>query len=270
MQPKLISDLISLEGRTVLLTGACGAIGSVIAAGLAELKASLILVDLPTTNGDALKNLLIKKFGIEASFIACNLESIEERKKFIDKILKKYFSIEVLINNAAFIGSAKLDGWAVKFEKQSIETWNRVLDVNLTSIFHLSRDLTPLLKESKYGGSIINISSIYGIYGPDWSLYEGTDMANPASYAVSKGGVLQLTRWLSTTLCPEIRVNAISPGGIYRGQNESFVRRYVDRTPLGRMGNEEDLLGGIIYLATDLSKYVTGQNLSIDGGWGIW
>ena len=95
-------------------------------------------------------------------------------------------------------------------------------------------------------------------------------MGNPAAYAASKGGLLQLTRWLATTLAPDVRVNAVSPGGIFRGQPQAFVERYTSRTPLGRMASEHDLRGAIAYLASDLSSYVTGQNLAVDGGWGVW
>ena len=119
-------------------------------------------------------------------------------------------------------------------------------------------------------GSIINIASIYGINGPDFSLYEDTEMGNPAAYAASKGGLIQLTRWLSTSLAPKIRVNAVSPGGIFRNQPKNFVERYENKTPLGRMANEEDLKGIIAYLSSDLSSYVTGQNIVIDGGWTVW
>ena len=124
--------------------------------------------------------------------------------------------------------------------------------------------------KSQEGASIINIASIYGLYGPDWSLYEGTNMNNPAAYAASKGGLIQLTKWLATTIAPEVRVNAISPGGIFRNQSTIFVKRYEDKTPLGRMASEDDFRGAIAYLATDMSKYVTGQNFSVDGGWGVW
>jgi NAD(P)-dependent dehydrogenase (short-subunit alcohol dehydrogenase family) len=143
------------------------------------------------------------------------------------------------------------------------------MEVNLTAVFDLSKGLSTLLKESK-SGSIVNIASIYGMYGPDWSLYQGTSMSNPAAYAASKGGLIQLTRWLATTVSPEVRVNAVSPGGIFRGQPEEFVKRYEARTPLGRMASEEDFRGAIAYLTSDLSRFVTGQVLNVDGGWGVW
>jgi NAD(P)-dependent dehydrogenase (short-subunit alcohol dehydrogenase family) len=101
-------------------------------------------------------------------------------------------------------------------------------------------------------------------------LYEGTAMGNPAAYAASKGGLLQLTRWLATTVAPQVRVNSISPGGVWRNQPESFVERYKARTPLARMATEDDFRGAIAFLASDLSGYVTGQDLAVDGGWGVW
>ena len=133
----------------------------------------------------------------------------------------------------------------------------------------MSQAFIPLLRKNN-NGSIINIASIYGMNAPDYSLYKGTDMGNPAGYSVSKGGLIQLTRWLATTLAPDIRVNAISPGGVLRNQPKEFIQRYNARTPLGRMATEEDFKGVIAYLASDLSQYVTGQNLLVDGGWTIW
>ena len=177
--------------------------------------------------------------------------------------------LDILINNAAFVGTSDLKGWVTDFENQSVETWQRALEVNLTAAFDLSKGLAPKLKQNGHG-SIINIASIYGLNGPDYSLYEGTDMGNPAAYAASKGGLLQLTRWLSTTLAPDVRVNSISPGGVFRNQPEEFVKRYKARTPLGRMASEEDIKGAMVYLASDLSMYMTGQNLVVDGGWTAW
>jgi len=108
------------------------------------------------------------------------------------------------------------------------------------------------------------------MYGPDWNLYEGTSMGNPAAYGTAKGGLIQLTRWLATTVAPQIRVNTISPGGIYRNQPKQFVERYKSKTPLRRMATEDDFRGVVAYLASDMSKYVTGQNINVDGGWGAW
>ena len=137
--------------------------------------------------------------------------------------------------------------------------------MNLTSVFDLIKELQPSLKKSKRP-SIINISSIYGIRGPDWEIYNNTEMGNPAVYAISKAGIIQLTRWLACTLAPKIRVNSITLGGIFRNQPKSFVKKYKDKTPLKRMAIEKDVNGAILYLSSNLSNYVTGANLVIDGG----
>ena len=141
--------------------------------------------------------------------------------------------------------------------------------MNLTAAFHLSQGLAPIIRRST-GASIVNIGSIYGYYAPDFKLYEGTNLGNPAAYAVSKAGLTQLTRWLSTALAPTIRVNSISLGGIEREQTETFKTNYVSKTPLQRMAKEDDALGALILLATDMAEYITGQNIFVDGGWGVW
>src|SRR5262249_36596755 len=119
-------------------------------------------------------------------------------------------------------------------------------------------------------GAVINVASIYGIVGPNLALYTATDLGNPAAYAASKGGLLQLTRWLATVLAPRVRVNAISLGGVRRAQPDAFVERYQRHTPVGRRAREEDVKGAVVYLASDLSAYVTGHNLVVDGGWTTW
>lgn len=263
-----ISSLINLKGRRALITGAAGGLGRIMAQTLAELGTDLVLLDLPNAPIDALAEEIKKTWGVMVVVRHCDLESESEREALITE-LKQKGQLDILINNAAFVGTSGLQGWAVPFAEQSVETWRRALEVNLTAVFHLCQGLAQLLQASSHG-SIINIASIYGEYGPDWGLYAGTTMSNPAAYGASKGGLLQLTRWLATTLAPHVRVNAISPGGVARGQPAAFVTRYEARTPLGRMATEDDFRGAIAFLASDMSAYVTGQNLSIDGGWGVW
>ena len=117
---------------------------------------------------------------------------------------------------------------------------------------------------------ILNIASIYGVLGPDMEIYAGTNMGNPAAYAVSKGGLIQLTKWLSTILAPKIRVNCISAGGVKRGQSKSFISKYEKKVPLARMAVEEDIAKAMLFLTSDLSSYVTGQNIMVDGGYSSW
>jgi NAD(P)-dependent dehydrogenase (short-subunit alcohol dehydrogenase family) len=259
-------ELSSLNKRRALITGATGKLGRIFAETLAELGADLYLVDLPGSDFQTLTHDLVKKWGVDVRHFNCDLEIPEERAELILNLKETSNGLNILVNNAALTGNLNLDGWAVPFEQQSLKTWNRALEVNLTAAFELCQGLLPLLKYS-VGANIINISSIYGLYSPDWSLYEDSDLGNPAAYAVSKSGLIGLTRWLATSIAPDVRVNAIAPGGILRNQPEEFITRYVEKTPLKRMGNENDFRGAMSFLASDLSSYVTGQVLSIDGGW---
>jgi NAD(P)-dependent dehydrogenase (short-subunit alcohol dehydrogenase family) len=264
-----VSELMSLEGRRALVTGATGGIGRVISQTLAELGADLLLIDRPGSIYAPLMKEIERDWNIDIQTFDCDLEVEGDREDLLGMVFDLGGTLDVLVNNAAFVGDSDLGGWATDLELQTIETWRRALEVNLTAGFHLSQGLAPLLKRSE-GGSIINMGSIYGSYGPDYSLYAGTGMGNPAAYAASKGGLIQLTRWLATTLAPNVRVNTLSPGGVVRGQSEVFIKRYEARTPLVRMATEDDFRGTVAYLASDLSRYVTGQNLAVDGGWGIW
>lgn len=263
-----INTLMDLEGRVALITGGGGYLGKTMANALAEMGCSICLIDRPNLTRPALNEIKLNS-NTKVLGLDIDLEN-EDNRKTIPSLIKNHFGrLDILINNAAFVGDSNLQGWATSFEKQELLSWRRAFEVNLTSAFHLSQLLSPLLKDSK-NGSIINIGSIYGVLGPDLKLYEQTKMANPAAYAASKGGLIQLTRWLSTVLAPNIRVNCISPGGIGRNQPIEFVERYISRTPLGRMGVEEDLKGAVVFFASDLSSYVTGENLMVDGGWTVW
>ncbi len=264
-----IQELMNLKGRRALITGATGGLGSVMADTLAEMGADLILVDRPGTDFAPLAASLQARWGVQVWHYHCDLEQNDQRLELFGLVQNEHTLLNILINNAAFVGASDLKGWVTSFEEQTVETWRRALEVNLTAPFHLCQGLTPLLKRSP-GASIINIGSIYGEYGPDWRLYENTSMGNPAAYGASKGGLNQLTRWLATTLAPDIRVNAISPGGVFRNQPDVFVKRYESRTPLRRMANEDDFRGATAYLASDMSSYVSGEVLSVDGGWGAW
>lgn len=266
--PTLV-EAMSLKGRQALVTGATGGVGSTAVRVLAELGADLVLVDRPRTDYQPLIAEIEREWQVAVRTVDCDLEVQADRDRLIETVAHLPGGLSVLINNAAFVGTSDLEGWAEDLDHQSVETWRRAIEINLTAAFDLAKRFAPVLKKSE-GASIINIASIYGSYGPDYRLYDGTAMANPAAYAASKGGLLQLTRWLATTLAPHVRVNAISPGGIFRSQPDIFVKRYESRTPLGRMATEEDFRGAIAYLSGDLSAYVTGQNLAVDGGWGVW
>lgn len=263
-----VEESLNFEGKTALVTGSSGLLGRVIAESLCELGCNIILVDLDGPVMKAESERLKKLYDVDVKYFETDLEKIEDRVSLIDKVHTQTSNLNFLINNAAFVGTSQLPGWNVDFESQSVETWRRALEVNLTANFEIIKGLYPLMKKS-VGANIVNISSIYGFKAPVWKLYEGTSMGNPAAYAASKGGLIQMTRWLSTTLAPEVRVNCIAPGGIYSGQQRDFVTKYNEKVPLNRMANAEDVVGALVFLVSGLAKYVTGQVIVVDGGWSV-
>ncbi len=267
--PSTLKEMLDIQDRTCLITGACGYVGEALTFAFSEMGCNLILIDHPGKNLNKLKNEINDKFRNKVITFSCDFESSKDIEKIRPLIEMNFDSLDILINNAAFVGSSNLKGWSTSLENQSLDTWRRAIEVNVTASFQLIKSTKELLEKSPHA-SIINIGSIYGIYGPDLSIYENTQLNNPAAYSVSKAGLLQLTRWMSTVLAPKIRVNSISPGGIFRNQPEEFVKRYIQKTPLKRMGSESDIVGAAIYLATNLSSWVTGQNIIVDGGWGVW
>lgn len=264
-----LKTLGDMAGRRVLVTGGTGYLGRVIAETVAEQGASVVILDRPGSSFQEVEVQLKDMWGVKCQSIACDLEDELARNEAIQAMLNDGMPLNCLVNNAGFVGTSNLQGWSTSFEAQSIDAWRRALEVNLTAPFHLSKGLSPLLQRSK-GANILNITSIYAELGPDWRLYEGTSMGNPAAYGVSKAGLSQLTRWLATTLAPNIRVNSISPGGIFRDQDQQFIERYKQRTPLQRLAKEDEFRGSVAFLLSDLSSYVTGQSIAVDGGWSAW
>jgi NAD(P)-dependent dehydrogenase (short-subunit alcohol dehydrogenase family) len=252
-----------------LITGGAGHIGHVIGESLAELGASVAVLDIDQTAAGASASEIAHSYKVKTLAIAVDLTDITAVQSAPKRVVAEFGRLDIVIHSAAYGGDTRFPGWAVPFDEQTIEAWDRALRVNLTSAFALAQAARQPLIDSGHG-SIVLISSIYGLVGPDMSLYEGTTMNNPAGYGASKGGLLQLMRYLATVLAPQIRVNAISPGGVWRQQAEQFHARYQSRTPLGRMATEEDLKGAAAYLSSDLSSYVTGHNLVVDGGWTVW
>jgi NAD(P)-dependent dehydrogenase (short-subunit alcohol dehydrogenase family) len=262
---KTIQELGDLSGRRALLTGGAGNIGLACAQALIELGATVAILD----QGQAACEARARELGEHAWPLPCDLADEAAIRTAVEKAIQHMGGLDILVHCAAFVGTTQMKGWAEPFEKQSVAAFDAALRVNLTSAFIMAQAAREALAASGHG-TIILFGSIYGLVGPDMSLYEDTTMANPVGYGVSKGGLLQLVRYLAGLLGPQIRVNALSPGGVWRGQPEIFRQRYEARTPLKRMACEEDLKGAVAYLASDLSAYVTGQNLTVDGGWTTW
>lgn len=265
---KSLRDLMCLSGRVAAITGGAGHIGRAMADSLAELGCAVAIIDR-TDAVYAVAANLSETYGRPAQGFAADLADEAQTRAIPAQVEAQLGGLDILIHCAAFVGTSGLEGWVVPFEQQSADTWRKALEVNLTAVFTLTQAATPLLRKRGHG-SVIMVSSIYGELGPDMSLYDGTAMGNPAAYAASKGGMNQFARWLATVLAPDIRVNTIVPGGVARGQPEVFAERYRKRTPLGRMAVEEDFKGITAFLASDLSAYVTGQTISVDGGWSAW
>jgi len=265
---KSINELFDLSGRVALVTGGAGHLGGVIGEALAECGASVGLLDLKPLDS-ILSGLPSVERGAHVAF-QTNLLNEEDVLEVPSRVVKEMGRLDILVNCAALVGSDDLKGWVEPLENQSLRTWRDALEINLTAPFALIKASIPKIRESG-NGSIVNIGSIYGLLGPDWSIYNESDVrGTPAAYGVSKGGLLQLTRWLATSLAPDIRVNSIVPGGIERKTSTRFRKEYEKRTPMGRMGKEEDFKGAISYLASDASSYVTGQSIVVDGGWSSW
>jgi NAD(P)-dependent dehydrogenase (short-subunit alcohol dehydrogenase family) len=264
-----MKESFSLNEKIAVVTGGAGHLGSVMAEALAECGAGIVLVDIDPKAGNKKIAELKKKYKIKTLFLPVDLAEESRVRAIPELVLDKFGSLDVLVNCAALVGTSELIGWAVPFERQSSDTWRNALEVNLTSVFVLCQAAAPALAASGKG-SIINVSSIYGLIGPDMGLYEGTSSGNPAAYGASKAGLLQLTRYLATVLAPKVRVNAITPGGIFRNHKDPFLSRYNKKVPLKRMASEQDFKGAAAYLAGDASSYVTGHNLVVDGGLTAW
>ena len=264
-----LRTLMDLTGRVALVAGGAGHIGRAAASALAELGADIVIVDRDAEATAEAAAAVGRDFPVRALGLAVDMADDGRLRAIPAEIEDRLGRLDILVHTAALVSATPIAGYAVPFAEQSAAAWRQALEINLTSLFVLAQASAELLTRSGHG-SIVALGSIYGLVGPDLGLYADTGMGNPAAYAASKGGVLQLTRWLATALAPDIRVNAISPGGVFRHQDPRFVERYVAKTPLGRMATEADLIGAIAYLASDLSSYVTGQNLVVDGGWTAW
>ncbi len=255
------------ENKIVLITGATGHIGRNAAIALSDKGSNLILIDTNLKKLNELKLLIEEKYDSSVDIVCKDLTKKTSITSIKNMIEKKYKRLDILINSIGFVGTSGMKGWNTRFINQTKQAWDYSMETNLSSIFFLIQGLHKLMKKSK-SPSIVNISSMYGEYAPDKSIYEGTKINNPAAYSVAKAGLNHMTKWLAVELGPKIRVNSISPGGIYRNQEKAFVEKYIKKTLLKRMASEDDIMGPIVFFASDMSKYVTGQNLIVDGGWG--
>lgn len=264
-----VDELARLDGRVALVAGGAGHIGSAVADALAQQGAAVVVADLDGDRCTEVAEGIAERRGVGCRGVAVDLCDEDATRTLARDVVAHEGRLDVLVHTAALVGGPHLDGWTTPFAEQRTDVWRHALELNLTSVFVLTQACAPALAASGHG-SVVLFGSIYGLAGPDWRIYDGTDMGNAAGYAASKGGVLQLARWLATTLAPEVRVNSISPGGVFRDHPDEFRAAYEERTPLRRMATEEDLVGAAVFLASDLSAYVTGVDVPVDGGWTAW
>lgn len=254
-----------MNGMTILITGGGGHIGRATGRLLASRGANIAILDKADVRDYCSE--ISKEFGVTAKQIEADLLESASLEHIPAQMDESFGGCDGLVNNAAFYDD--MPGWGVPFGEEGYEAWVAVMRVNLLAPFFLAQGLREQLSRSGKG-AIVNIASIYGVVGPDHSLYEGTEMTNPAAYAASKGGLIALSKWLATVMAPKVRVNTVTPGGVERGQLHQFVERYEAKTPLGRMATEQDVAYAIMSFMDPNAAYITGQNLVVDGGWTAW
>jgi len=264
--------IFDIKGKTIVLTGSAGKVGSRFAHILSNAGANVILVDKDDIKNKKLELEIIKKYKTKATAQNIDINDAKQVKKLVEVILKKYKKIDVLINNAHIVPRNHPDRDA-PFEKFPVELWDETISNNMRGIFLCSKEIgKSMIKRKK--GIIINISSIYGITGPDQKIYGTSRLNSPAYYSATKGAMVNLTKYLASYWgSKNIRVNTLTLGGIFDKKLHSgkeFVKNYSNKTMLGRMSNEKDYDGAILFLTSDASSYMTGSNLIIDGGWTAW
>ena len=268
-------DFSSLKGKTAIITGGAGILGKHFSEGLARCGAHVVIVDLNKKEGEMIARDLTRRYGQQCISIVCDVSEPTSVSSMVDEVMKQFGDINILHNNAAS-KSSNLEAFLAPFEEYTLDQWREVTKVNLDGMFLVAQAVGRKMVEQNKGGSIIQTASIYGLLGPDSRIYEGSSymgrsINTPAVYSASKAAVIGLTKYLATYWADKnIRVNCITPGGAESGQNDTFKEKYSNRVPLGRMAQPEEMVGALLYLASNASSYVTGQNIIVDGGLSAW
>jgi 2-deoxy-D-gluconate 3-dehydrogenase len=281
-----IQDKFDLSGSVAVVTGGAGLLGSEFSRTLAEAGAAVAVVDLnAAATGPVVESLT--RAGFRAQAFACDITDPAAVQKLVASVLSTFGRLDVLVNAAAldpkFDAAAMAKGGALSspkgvtpgsFEDFPLKDWNAALNVNLTGMFLITQACVQPMIAQGTKGSIINICSTYGLNGPDQRIYIRDDKRvayKPVYYSVTKAGVLGFTRYLAAYYAEsEIRVNALTPGGVFNEHDESFVKNYSSKTILGRMARKDEMNGALLFLASEASSYMTGGNLVVDGGWTAW
>jgi NAD(P)-dependent dehydrogenase (short-subunit alcohol dehydrogenase family) len=251
--------LFSCENKIAMVTGGGGLIGREIISGLREFGASVYAADIDREKAAGRLDDKIK-------FLQLDITAEDSVNNAVDEVVGQSGRLDILVNCAY----PRTTDWGAKFEDIKFASWKENVDNHLGGHFLICRAAAEQMKKQG-GGTMINLASIYGVTAPDFSIYEGTPMTMPAAYASIKSGIIALTKYIATYYGKyNVRANTVSPGGIFDGQPASFVESYSRKTPLGRMGRPDEIIGAVMYLASDASSYVTGENIMVDGGWTAW
>jgi 2-deoxy-D-gluconate 3-dehydrogenase len=273
-----IQEKFDLTGRVAIVTGGVGLLGAEFCKTLAEAGAEVAVVDM---NASVLQGTIdsLTKSGYKALAVPTDITKPESVNAMVEKVLAEFGRLDILVNSAAL--DPKFDPDAMNkgitpgsFEDYPLDQWNAAMNVNLTGMFLVTQAcVKPMIAQGKKG-SIINICSTYGLNGPDQRIYikDGKRVAfKPIYYTVSKAGVMGFTKYLAAYYAEtDIRVNALTPGGVFNNHEEYFVENYSAKTILGRMANKDEMNGALLFLASDASSYMTGNNVIVDGGWTAW
>ncbi len=263
-----VEKIFDFSNRVVIITGAAGLLGTEYANGFSQAGANVVLADKNFIKCKKLAVELEKKFGVKPLAVNLDVTNPKSIKKMVEQVMKKFSKIDILVNNAIFPEIGKIK--KIKFENFPLDVWEKGIDVNLTGMFLCSQQVGKIMVKQKKG-VIINISSIYGIKGPDQRIYGRTNIIKSALYATTKGAVINFTKYLAAYWNRTgIRVNTLSLGGVEENQDKNFKKKYSDKTMIGRMAKKDEYVGALLFLSSDASSYMTGSNLIIDGGWNSW
>ena len=273
-----IQEKFDLTGRVAVVTGGVGLLGTEFCRTLAEAGAAVVVVDLNASASQGTADTLTKN-GYKALAVPTDITQPDSVNAMVEKVVSEFGRIDIVVNSAAL--DPKFDPDAAKkgiapgaFEDYPLDDWNAALNVNLTGMFLVSQACVKQMISQGKKGSIINICSTYGLNGPDQGIYikDGERVAyKPVYYTVTKAGVMGFTKYLAAYYAgTEIRVNALTPGGVFNNHEDYFVKNYSAKTIIGRMANKDEMNGALLFLASDASSYMTGNNVVVDGGWTAW
>jgi 2-deoxy-D-gluconate 3-dehydrogenase len=272
----ILEERFGLAGRAAIVTGGAGLLGTDYCHSLAAAGAHVVVADIDGGAAETLAEAVSRASGVRAVAIRTDVTQPGSVRAMAEQTLAEFGRIDALVNNAALdpkFDAAHEGSHAGSFEEFSLEAWNQALAVNLTGMFLCAQAVCPPMLAAGRG-VIVNVSSTYGLVGPDQRLYQREGRPpeyKPVSYSVTKAAVLGLTHYLATYFAGTgIRVNTLTPGGVFAGHDDEFVRRYSARTVLGRMAEKDEMSSALLFLVSDASSYMTGGNLVVDGGWTAW